>query len=313
MGVQLTKGLGAGANPEIGRKAAEESRDLVEETLLHTDMVFITAGMGGGTGTGAAPLFAEIAKANDILTVGVVTKPFAFEGPKRTRQAEEGIAELRQYVDTIIVIPNEKLFDVVGRKTPFPDAFKIADQVLLNAVKGISDLITIPGLVNLDFADVRTIMKDMGRALMGSGTGTGENRAVDAAQAAISSPLLEDNSIAGAKGVLINITGGSDLTLFDVKDANEVIYEAAGGEANVIFGAVIDPNMSNEIRVTVIATGFDETQQRSALQSEKIISLNPRENMDIPIYRKMQNERRTVHSYDHSDLEIPSIFRRKDR
>lgn len=316
IGTKLTKGLGAGANPEIGRKAAEESRDMIAESLANTDMVFITAGMGGGTGTGAAPMFAEIAKNEGALTVGVVTKPFEFEGPKRMRQADEGITELRQYVDTLIVIPNEKLFDVVGKKTPFSEAFKIADNVLLNAVKGISDLITTPGLVNLDFADVRTIMKDMGRALMGSGTGTGENRAIDAAQTAISSPLLEDNSIRGAKGILVNITGGSDLTLFDVKDANNVIYEAAGGDSNIIFGAVIDENLSNEIKVTVIATGFDTSEhQRVGVQSEKVVSFKQKEEYDVqPYRRKVQNERRTLHKFDQTEgLEIPSIFRRKDK
>jgi len=257
IGHDLTKGLGAGANPEIGFGAAAESRDDIKEALKGADMVFVTAGEGGGTGTGAAPVIAEIAK-NEIgaLTVGVVTKPFEFEGTQRTRQAEEGIARLREVVDTLIVIPNEKLLAVVERRTTMLDAFREADNVLRQGVQGITDLITIPGLINLDFADVRTIMQDAGSALMGIGTSNGENRAAEAARIAISSPLLEE-SVEGATGILLNMTGGRELGLFEVNEAAEIVKEAAAPNANIIFGAVIDEAQGDEVRVTVIATGFD--------------------------------------------------------
>ncbi|HNN96976.1 MAG TPA: cell division protein FtsZ, partial [Pseudomonadota bacterium] len=257
LGQRLTKGLGAGANPEIGRSSAEEDRDHIAEVLQGADMVFVTAGMGGGTGTGAAPVIAEVARELGALTVGVVTKPFPFEGKKRRRQAEEGIINLARAVDTLITIPNERLLSVAGQKTTMLDAFRKADEVLLNAVQGISDLITIPGLINVDFADVKTIMSNMGRALMGTGRAVGERRALEAAQQAISSPLLEDVSITGATGILINITGGPDLTLFEVNEASSLIQEAADEEANIIFGSVIDPSLTDEVRITVIATGFD--------------------------------------------------------
>ena len=263
LGHRLTKGLGAGANPDIGKNAAMEDRDRIAEVLDGADMVFVTAGMGGGTGTGAAPVIAEVARELGILTVGVVTKPFGFEGKKRRRQAEEGIQALARAVDTLITIPNERLLSVAGQKTTMLDAFRKADEVLLNAVQGISDLITIPGLINVDFADVKTIMSDMGRALMGTGRASGERRAVEAAQQAISSPLLEDVSITGATGILINITGGPDLTLFEVNEASTLIQEAAHEDANIIFGSVIDPNLSDEVRITVIATGFDQHQVAS--------------------------------------------------
>jgi cell division protein FtsZ len=227
------------------------------ETLQHADMVFVTAGMGGGTGTGAAPIIAQVARECGALTVGVVTKPFGFEGKKRRKQAEEGIIALGAAVDTLIIIPNDRLLQVAGQKTTMLDAFRKADEVLLNAVQGISDLITIPGLINVDFADVRTIMKDMGRALMGTGRAVGDRRALEAAQQAISSPLLEDVSITGATGILINITGGPDLTLFEVNEASTLIQEAAHEDANIIFGSVIDANLVDEVRITVIATGFD--------------------------------------------------------
>ncbi len=257
IGHTSTKGLGAGANPEVGLGAASESRDDIKETLKGADMVFVTAGEGGGTGTGAAPVIAEIAK-NEIgaLTVGVVTRPFDFEGSQRGRQASEGIERLREVVDTLIVIPNEKLLAVVERRTSMLDAFREADNVLRQGVQGITDLITIPGLINLDFADVRTIMHDAGSALMGIGTAGGESRCVDAAKAAISSPLLEE-SVDGATGILLNITGGKDLGLFEVNDAAEIIQNAADPNANIIFGAVIDEAMGEEARVTVIGTGFD--------------------------------------------------------
>ncbi len=257
IGLGLTKGLGAGANPEVGRSSALEVEDRIAEVLEGADMVFVTAGMGGGTGTGAAPVIAKVARDLGALTVGVVTKPFGFEGKKRRRQADEGIVQLSQAVDTLITIPNDRLLAVAGQKTTMLDAFRKADEVLLNAVQGISDLITIPGLINVDFADVKTIMSSMGRALMGTGRGAGERRALEAAQQAISSPLLEDVSINGATGILINITGGPDLTLFEVNEASSLIQEAAHEDANIIFGSVIDAGFADEVRITVIATGFD--------------------------------------------------------
>jgi cell division protein FtsZ len=257
IGHELTKGLGAGANPEMGFGAAAESRDDIKEALKGADMVFVTAGEGGGTGSGAAPVIAEIAKAEiGALTVGVVTRPFDFEGKQRSRQAEEGIRRLREVVDTLIVIPNEKLLAVVERRTSVLDAFREADNVLRQGIQGITDLITIPGLINLDFADVRTIMTDAGTALMGIGTGSGEARATEAAKMAIASPLLEE-SIDGATGVLLNITGGHDLGLFEVHEAAEIVHSAADQNANIIFGAVIDDSQGDDVRVTVIGTGFD--------------------------------------------------------
>ncbi len=260
IGEKVTKGLGAGANPEVGRLAMEEDRDKIASVLNGADMVFITAGMGGGTGTGGAPVVAEIAKEMGILTVAIVTRPFLFEGKVRDRNARKGIDDLRKAVDTIIVIPNQKLLSIVDRKTSLIDAFKTADDVLYQATKGISDLISVHGLVNLDFADVRTVMNCMGDALMGTGYAEGDNRAVMAADAAIHSPLLDDVSIAGARGILINITGGEDMTLYDVSDATQTVYDAVGedSETNIIFGAVTDPAMNGKIRVTVIATGFNE-------------------------------------------------------
>ena len=256
IGEKLTKGLGAGANPEIGQKAAEESRDQLIEELQGADMVFVTAGMGGGTGTGAAPIVADCARQAGALTVGVVTKPFSFEGKRRMNQAEAGIVNLKDRVDTLITIPNDRLLQVIDRRTSMLDAFRIADDVLRQGVQGISDLISVPGLINADFADVKTIMSNAGSALMGIGTAKGDNGAVEAAEAAIKSPLLEA-SIEGARGVLFNITGGKDLSLFDVNEASNAITEAVDPEANIIFGAVIDENLDDEIRVTVIATGFN--------------------------------------------------------
>ncbi len=256
VGTKLTKGLGAGANPEVGRKAAEEDREKIREALAGADMVFITCGMGGGTGTGGAPVVAKIAKENGALTVGIVTKPFRFEGYRRKIHSDAGIKELSETVDTLLTIPNEKLLSIVERTTPMVEAFNMADDVLRQAIQGISDVITIPGLVNVDFADVRTIMAEMGGALMGTGIASGENKATKAAEMAVTSPLLENVNIEGARGVLINITGGPDLSLFEVNEATSVIYEKADKEANIIFGAVIDENMKNEIRITVIATGF---------------------------------------------------------
>lgn len=256
IGGKITRGLGAGANPEVGRQAAEESRDELREALKGADMVFVTAGKGGGTGTGAAPVIAELARELGALTVGVVTKPFSFEGRKRASQAEMGIEALSKKVDTLIIIPNDRLLQVVEKRTSIIDAFKVADDVLRQGVQGITDLITVPGLINLDFADVRTIMRNAGSALMGIGVASGENRGVEAARAAISSPLLE-SSIEGATGILLNITGGPEMGLFEVNEAAEIISGAADSEANVIFGAVIDEAMGDQMRVTVIATGFD--------------------------------------------------------
>src|SRR5438046_9255730 len=257
IGAKLTKGLGAGANPEIGKQAALEDTDRILEALSGADMIFITTGMGGGTGTGAAPIIASLAAELGALTVAVVTKPFAFEGKRRRVQAEHGIRSLRDTVDTLITIPNERLLNFVERGTSLGDAFKMADDILRQAVQGISDLITVPGEINLDFADVQTIMHGLGMARIGTSVRPGQHRAVEAAARAISSPLLEEASIEGAKGVLINITDGTDMTLFEVQEAASIIQEAADEEANIIFGTVIDPNMREEIKVTVIATGFD--------------------------------------------------------
>jgi cell division protein FtsZ len=260
IGKKLTRGLGAGARPEIGRQAIEENRDDVLRVLQGADLVFVTCGMGGGTGTGAAPIISQIAKDLGALTIGVVTKPFLFEGRKRMRQAEMGIAEMRKHVDTMVIVPNERLLAVVGKGIPFNDALKKADEVLLHAVQGISDLIVRTGIVNVDFADVRTVMQNGGSALMGTGVGRGDNRALEAAQQAMSSPLLDNISITGATGVLINITGGPDLALDEVTRISDAVHDAAGDEAEIIWGAARDDAMQGEIRVTVIATGFDRQQ-----------------------------------------------------
>ncbi|MBA3397084.1 MAG: cell division protein FtsZ [Deltaproteobacteria bacterium] len=269
LGDALTKGLGAGANPDVGRRSAEESMQQIADLISGADMVFVTAGMGGGTGTGAAPVIAQVARDCGALTVGVVTKPFGFEGKKRSKQAVEGIERLEKSVDTLIVIPNNRLLALVGQNTSMVEAFRKADSVLLNAVQGISDLMTVPGLINVDFADVRTIMSGMGRALMGTGIGTGKRRATEAAETAISSPLLEDVSIDGATGILINITGGPDLTLHEVNEASSLIQQAAHEDANIIFGSVIDPNLSEEVRITVIATGFDRASKTEMIVPER--------------------------------------------
>ncbi len=265
IGKKLTRGLGAGARPEIGRQAIEENRDEVLHTLEGADLVFVTCGMGGGTGTGASPIIAQLARDVGALTVGIITKPFLFEGRKRMRQAEIGIAEMRKHVDTMIVVPNERLLAVVGKNVPFQEALKKADEVLLHATQGISTLISVTGLVNVDFADVRTVMQNGGSALMGTGASRGEDRALEAAQQAIASPLLDDVSINGSTGVLVNITGGEDLTLGEVNQISEIIHDAAGDQAEIIFGAVHESAMQGEVRVTVIATGFDKalTQQES--------------------------------------------------
>ncbi len=284
IGEKLTKGLGAGSNPDIGQKAAEESHEEIEQALSGADMVFITSGMGGGTGTGAAPVVADIARQQGALTVAVVTKPFTFEGKRRLSQAERGIENLKNKVDTLIKIPNDRLLQVVEKRTSMVEAFRIADDVLRQGVQGISDLITVPGLINLDFADVRTIMSSAGSALMGIGTATGEDRAVEAARKAISSPLLEA-SIDGAKGVLLNITGGSNLGLFEVNEAAEIIASAADPEANIIFGAVIDEELHDEIRVTVIATGFEPRLKQARTKLEEMeIKPFASDDLDIPAF-----------------------------
>lgn len=263
LGPKLTRGLGAGSHPEVGQKAAEESQQTIEDSLKGADMIFITAGMGGGTGTGAAPVIAKIARETGALTVGVVTRPFTFEGPKRSKNAAEGIAQLKQYVDTLVIIANNRLLEMVDKKTPMMDAFKEADNVLKQGVQGISDLITSTDYVNLDFADVKTVMENQGAALMGIGRASGENRTVEATKLAISSPLLEV-SIDGAKQVLLNITGGPDLTLFEAQDASEIVSKAAGDDVNIIFGTSINPNLGDEVVVTVIATGIDSAAEEVA-------------------------------------------------
>ena len=321
IGDKITKGLGAGADPSVGRKSAEDDSEKLYEALKEADMVFVTAGMGGGTGTGAAPIIAEIAKDIGALTVAVVTKPFGFEGSKRKLLAEQGINDLVDKVDTLITIPNDRLLQVVEKRTTMTDAFRIVDDVLRQGVQGISDLITVPGLINLDFADVKTIMTNAGSALMGIGHGSGETRAADAARQAIMSPLLEQ-SIDGARGVLFTITGGPDLTLFEVNEAAEIIHAAADPEANIIFGAVIDERMQNDVKISVIATGFDQAR--------------PLRRVDQPIYKR-QVESRVIErpivaqqqtpvavavgakpapppddkKFDPDDLEVPSFLRRR--
>ncbi len=305
IGHELTKGLGAGANPDIGQGAAAESRDDIKEALKGADMVFVTAGEGGGTGSGAAPVIADIAK-NEIgaLTVGVVTRPFSFEGSQRARQAQDGIQKLRENVDTLIVIPNEKLLAIVERRTTILDAFREADNVLRQGVQGITDLITIPGLINLDFADVRTIMRDAGTALMGIGSAAGENRAAEAAKIAISSPLLEE-SVEGAMGILLNITGGHDLGLFEVNEAAEIVSSAADTNSNIIFGAVIDDSMGDEVRVTVIATGFDHGHPRPSTARET--TRRARRDRDVT----MDDRQRSSLEIGDDEIDIPSFL--KDR
>jgi len=323
IGNNLTKGLGAGANPEIGKKAAEEDKELIINSLQNTDMVFITAGMGGGTGTGAAPIVAEIARDLGALTVGIVTKPFQFEGRKRMKRAEDGIEQMKENVDTLIVIPNNRLLSIVSKDTTLQEAFKTADMILTQAVRGISDLISIPGLINLDFADVKTVMYGMGDALFGIGHSSGEGKAVEAAQNAITSPLLEDVSINGAEGVLVNITGGKDMALFDVNEAISVIFDAAGSEANIIFGAVIDEMMKEEIRITVIATGFNKQPRKFFDKSEtKFIDFTRHPGRGAekkPAFQRANNnldgvfnkEEVEVEPFLNDDLDIPTFLRKQ--
>jgi cell division protein FtsZ len=337
LGSLLTKGLGAGANPEIGRKAAQEDREAIRQALEGADMVFITAGMGGGTGTGGAPVIASVAREMDILTVAVVTKPFGFEGRQRMRQAEAGVHELRNHVDTLIIIPNQRLLEIVDKRTSLRDAFKVADDVLRQAVQSISDLIVVPGLINLDFADVRTIMAGRGKAIMGTGTTQGEAGAIAAAQRAIDSPLLE-SSVHGARGVLINITGGPDISLLDVHEAASAVQMVAHPEAQIIFGAVIDEQMGNTIRVTVIATGFDEplieditpattmpghrfdvpSRERQS-ESSELPAYQVHERFNEETYARLQAynkesrapEPKSEKGLDDRILDIPTFFRRR--
>ncbi|MBG9455078.1 cell division protein FtsZ [Lysinibacillus sphaericus] len=324
IGTKLTRGLGAGANPEVGKKAAEESREQLEEVLRGADMVFVTAGMGGGTGTGAAPVIAQIARDLGALTVGVVTRPFTFEGRKRQTQAIGGIGGMKESVDTLIVIPNDKLLQIVDKSTPMLEAFREADNVLRQGVQGISDLIATPGLINLDFADVKTIMSNKGSALMGIGIATGENRAAEAAKKAISSPLLE-SSIDGAKGVLMNITGGSNLSLFEVQEAADIVASASDEEVNMIFGSVINENLKDEIIVTVIATGFSEEalqQQRNTPRPTLNANRQATQQQQAPIREQRQEvhvqqeqPRQSQQNYVQDDtLEVPAFLRnRKNR
>lgn len=320
IGTKLTRGLGAGANPEIGKKAAEESREMLEDALQGADMIFVTAGMGGGTGTGAAPVIAQISKDLGALTVGVVTRPFSFEGKRRATQAFSGAEALKNSVDTMIVIPNDRLLEIVDKNTPMLEAFREADNVLRQGVQGISDLIAKPGLINVDFADVKTIMYDKGSALMGIGVATGENRAAEAAKKAISSPLLE-TSVDGANGILMNITGGMNLSLFEVQEAADLVTSAADNEVNVIFGSVINDELEDEIIVTVIATGFDESKQTE--QQPQARREEPRQQRQAPRQVPSQQEPRRqdrredaseeVASSDEDTLDIPTFLRNRNR
>jgi cell division protein FtsZ len=320
LGSKLTQGLGAGSNPEVGRNAALEDPESITRLLEGADMVFITAGLGGGTGTGSAPVVASLAKDLGILTVAVVTKPFTFEGKRRLMQADAGLEALRNVVDTLIAIPNQRLLSVVDRGTPLLEAFRVADTVLQQAVQGISDLILVPGLVNLDFADVRTIMSGMGMAMMGTGVGRGEHRALDAAQKAVASPLLDDTSIQGAKGILINFTGGADMSIHEVEEGARIVQEAAHEDANIIFGAVIDPTLGDEVRMTVIATGF--TEKKSQIEpGGKVVDLprpvrqgaaTPGGGGTAPAWRRRYAENRADidDPLADNDYDVPAFLRR---
>jgi cell division protein FtsZ len=316
LGTKLTAGLGAGSNPEIGRNAALEDPEQITRLLEGADMVFITAGLGGGTGTGSAPVVASLAKDLGILTVAVVTKPFAFEGRKRMLQAEAGLEALRGVVDTLIAIPNQRLLSVVDRGTSLLDAFRVADSVLQQAVQGISDLILVPGLINLDFADVRAIMSGMGMAMMGTGVGQGEHRALDAAQKAIASPLLDNTSIDGARGILLNFTGGPDLSLHEVEEAARIVQEAAHEDANIIFGAVMDPALQDQVRITVIATGFPEKKE-AASPPGKVVDLQrgvrPAPSATGAGWRRRAGEARAEGDdpFDRVDVDVPAFLRRQ--
>ena len=313
VGARLTKGLGAGSNPEIGRDAAYENEDQIREVMQGADMIFITAGMGGGTGTGGAPVIASIAREMGILTVGVVTKPFVFEGAVRARRAEEGLKELKRYVDTLIVIPNQRLLSVVEKGTPLVEAFKVADDVLRQAVQGIAELVTTPGLINVDFADVRAVMSHMGRAVMGMGRSSGNSRAVEATQKAIASPLLEDGSIQGAKGVLLNISGGKSLSLHEVTEASVIIQETVDPSANIIFGSVIHEELNEEVIVTVIATGFE--REEAVVEEQPKVEVTASVSRPVsrpPALRKIANSSGFYDSEGAGDdWDVPTFLRRQ--
>jgi len=313
IGSKLTQGLGSGASPEVGRQAALEDRKVIREAIRGTDMIFLTAGLGGGTGTGATPVVAEIAKELNILTIAVVTKPFLFEGQKRSLFAEDGLQELKNKVDTLICIPNEKLFNVVKKETSILDAFKVADDVLAHGVEGISNLVIEPGLINLDVADVKTAMSEGGKSLLGVGYGKGRGRVIDATNAAISSPLLEYPGVEGAKAVLINIIGGKDLSLFEVKEASTIVNESADRQANIIFGATIKPERREEVEITIIATGIDEVS--SPKVSQPYSSKSAQLNFDSPAYRRGRRERSSLthgsETIDEANLDIPTFLRNK--
>jgi len=321
IGTNITKGLGAGANPEIGREAALEDRERIQEMLDGSDMIFITAGMGGGTGTGGAPIVAQVAKEMGILTVAVVTKPFSFEGKKRTDIAADGIEELKGYVDSLITIPNEKLLSVLGKNVSLLDAFKAGNDVLLGAVQGIAELITRPGLINVDFADVRTVMSEMGMAMMGSGKSTGENRAREAAEAAIASPLLEDVNLSGARGILVNVTAGMDMSIGEFEEVGNTVKEFASDNATVVVGTVIDPEMSGELRVTVVATGLGREHEAAALTEQSVKLVVDKTNtgdvdygqLDKPtvIRNKVAGDRFTETEGGMDYLDIPAFLRRQ--
>ena len=316
IGAQTTRGLGSGGDPMQGRRSAEEDEQAISDVLHDSDMVFITAGMGGGTGTGAAPVVARLARQAGALTVGVVTKPFGFEGRRRMRQAEEGLAELRAEVDTLLIIPNERLLTVVERGTPVTEAFGVADDVLLKATKGIADLVTVAGLVNVDFADVKSVMQVRGNALMGTGRASGEGRAIEAAKKAIASPLLEDVSILGAEGILLNITGGRDLALHEVNEASNVVMEAAGEDANVIFGAVIDPTLDGEIIVTVVATGFGHVPAVIRVTERparaKVANAEDMSSYDEPAWKRREARANWGRGDSNgSSLEVPTFLRKQ--
>ena len=323
IGKATTRGLGAGSNPATGRQSAEESSEEIKSLIDGADMVFITCGLGGGTGTGAAPIIAEIAKELGILTVGVVTKPFGFEGPRRKSQSEDGLEALKEKVDTLITIPNERILSIIDKKTPITEAFTVVDDVLRQGVQGISDLITIHGMINVDFADVKAVMENAGSALMGIGYGSGENRAIDAAKAAISSPLLEMD-IEGAKGILFNITGGNDLAMFEVDEAARIITEAADPDATIIFGAVINENYTGEVKITVVATGFDDVLKRKRMQEASLHqNTTPTSTVDDPLRKFSQQEphqsinqtsgilTRGLTPESESELDIPAFIRKK--
>ncbi|MFA6712063.1 MAG: cell division protein FtsZ [Candidatus Caldatribacteriota bacterium] len=308
VGTRITMGLGSGSNPEIGKRAVEEDRDKISKVLEGADMVFITAGMGGGTGTGGSPIIAQISKELGALTVAVVTMPFSFEGIRRKKQAEEGIKLLKEYVDTLIVIPNDRLLQIIAQDTPVLDAFKVADEILLHGIKGISEIVVEPGLINVDFADVKMIMENAGTAIMGIGRSSGENRAAEAAYNAVNSSLL-GTKITDARGILFNISGGKNMTLFEVNQAAEIIQEAANPDANIIFGAVINESLGEDIRITVIATGFEEAPGTEEEQLREVIS-EPAKSQEkvIEIERVLPQE--TVNDYNYDDLEIPTFLRK---